>query len=270
MLIHRSRQYVFTLTTNLVKKKVFRIWFGKDGSIYIASPYFLEEDGILSRVIIDAGEDKYPRDISLGKSGKVTTHLVKYSHHASGEALFSQDRKIKSEIRKPSVPLNSLEGHFFTIQIQNIDNFADATPKDKDKLSKKRTVYNVNIYDIDKLMSLKIVGRRYHISNLKKTSFNNNQPIIKLIMPLNNGFAKGFALFPPEEYLFSEYFIFVSFELISRLSKDYESVFSFIGGFDDKEIINDYTKNTSFLAMSYPINNIDRLLNEIGSVDYYD
>ena len=45
--------------------------------------------------------------------GKTTTQKVKYTHHPDGEANFSEDGKIYTEIRSSACPFVDMEGHFF-------------------------------------------------------------------------------------------------------------------------------------------------------------
>ncbi|MGH7429655.1 MAG: hypothetical protein ACREJ4_15050 [Candidatus Methylomirabilaceae bacterium] len=66
----------------------------------------------MSRIEIPPGS-KPPYTMNLAEHGRTTSHLVKFSHHASGEALFSQDGKVRTGIRRPSFPLADQIGQLF-------------------------------------------------------------------------------------------------------------------------------------------------------------
>jgi hypothetical protein len=59
----------------------------------------------------------------------------------------------------------------------------------------------------------------------------------------------------------------VSCEGIPRLDRDQDSALTFIGGFDREETANDLTRTTSFLALSYPIRDVQALKGKLGSID---
>ena len=117
--VFKSKRFVVSVKLRERRYKILQIMFSKrDGSIYINFPYYSDTRGLISLVT-------YPGDIStthlrLEPGGRVTSHLVKYSHHQDGRAHFSQDGKIKTEVKKMSVPLTEINGHFFTVQIQGL------------------------------------------------------------------------------------------------------------------------------------------------------
>ncbi|HAU1639569.1 TPA: hypothetical protein JBJ29_14690 [Legionella pneumophila] len=106
MKAYESNSYTITVKSGSEHKKIFKLIFDKrDGSILIPFPYLDITEGILAKVRLNANMT-YPTKIDLAETGKVTSHIVKYNHHPDGEAHFSQDGKIKTEIRKKSVILN--------------------------------------------------------------------------------------------------------------------------------------------------------------------
>lgn len=86
--------------------QICHITFAKrDGSIFVSFPYLPETAGLLSIA-------KFPEDqtgsvtLSFGDDARSTSHLAKYSHHPDGLVLFSQDGKIRSEVRRRSFRLD--------------------------------------------------------------------------------------------------------------------------------------------------------------------
>jgi hypothetical protein len=135
-----AEKYVVTVEAGENAYKIFQIIFSRgDGSLHVNFPYFIHHDGLVCEATMP-GKVSFPYDLSLLPGGKTTKHQVKYSHHVSGEALFSQDGKIITKIRKKSVPLRSQSGHLFTVMVWGIVSF-DMASKTKDQVSNdKRTV----------------------------------------------------------------------------------------------------------------------------------
>jgi hypothetical protein len=106
-------------------RKIFSVSFSKaDGSLFVSLPYFETSKGLLSVATIPVGQTGGPIDLRL--QWKCSSHNVKYTHHIDGEAHFSQDGKILTQIRRQSVPLRSNKGHIFTILVQGLEHFKAA------------------------------------------------------------------------------------------------------------------------------------------------
>ena len=89
----RSGHVVCVVTAGDLRVKAFQIVFGGDGSLFITFPYSRHRTGILSASAIPATGTRQSQ-VNLEQGGKVTSHLVKYSHHTDGRAHFSQTGKI--------------------------------------------------------------------------------------------------------------------------------------------------------------------------------
>ena len=85
----RSGRVVCVVTAGDLRVKAFQIVFGGDGSLFITFPYFRHRTGILS-VSTTLPRAQRRSQVNLEQGGKVTSHLVKYSHHPDGRAHFSQ------------------------------------------------------------------------------------------------------------------------------------------------------------------------------------
>jgi len=119
----RSKIVVAAVASGNDRRNLIQIHFLKsDGSLFITFPYFTHSNGLLSVVTIPEGQ--HSGEVYLDKEGRCASHRVKYSHHVSGEALFSLTGQISSEIRRKSVPLRNAAGHLFTVIAQGITEFA--------------------------------------------------------------------------------------------------------------------------------------------------
>lgn len=138
------------INTGGIFRKIAKIKFGPRGDIYVFFSKFIPSQGVMSILSLGAGTNEGKADFAKPGHGKVTSHIVKYSHHPDGNAHFSQDGKIRTEIRKKSFPLGDLISHFFTLQFQCFNNFPE--------FKKNPQVPHFNI-DYNGNKCLKILGR---------------------------------------------------------------------------------------------------------------
>ena len=259
-----TERYIVSLQAGSETFKIFQILFNKkDGSLHLSFPYFIHKEGILSELFYPANTS--PADLSFLPAGKVTTHRVKYSHHVSGEALFSQDGKIYSKIRKQSVPLRSQIGHIFTIHVSGIQSFEKAFQTKDQSQTNNRTVLTFEFPEIP--YAVKFVGMWYSTRLLRKNSrgIKDDKPKATLLSP-NGTRREGLLLIDP--YLDDgEGFALVLYCDVSSKTVAKESL-TFIGAFDAPEILYDHSKETRVLALIYPAVDAENLAKRIGSIDY--
>ena len=139
--MYRSQRYVVVIEAEGTYFKLIQFMFSKkDGSLFVSFPYFENSEGIAAEIPLP--ESDAPTTVNLENWGKVTSHLVKYSHHPDGRVHFSQDGKVRTEIVKQSIPIDRLNGHTFTVLIQGLDGF-EQTTEDPSKLVTKNRQYLV-------------------------------------------------------------------------------------------------------------------------------
>lgn len=268
----RSERYTVAIGVGHIRFKILQIIFGKrDGSLFVNFPYFKHAEGLVSVVTFPAGT-KHTMELSLKPGGKVTSHRVKYSHHPDGTAHFSQTGHVFSVVRKQSIPLAKAEGHIFTVQFQNPEGFELADEeKDRGVHTPKRTVLTFNLGSSTP-EAVKIVGRWYSLAGLKNrihsakptTTFG---PRAVCETPQRKRYL-AFLLSSPQSFPLEGFVLILTCEKIRRLDKERQSALIFVGGFDTSNIINDLSKDTSFLALLYPASDYDDLVRRIGSIDF--
>lgn len=268
--VHTER-CVISVETNEKQYKLFQIVFAKDGSLFVNFPYFKHKEGLVTLATIPANIS-YPTNVELNPGGKATTHLVKYTHHPDGEAHFSQDGRVFTHIRKKAVPLTEFAEHIFTIKLQDLSEFESKDPKIINKKPAiKRTDVNIRIHNTNP-EALKIVGRWYSKNDisgrLRLGDLSNNQKLFICISEDGKTKTQGILLRSPFPINSKEYFLMLTIESIPKFDKNRDSSLTFIGGFDSPNIINDLAKETTFLAFTYPITDIDNLTKELGSIDF--
>jgi len=165
----RSELFTVSVKNQNETHKIFQILFhngsnSKNTHILVNFPYFAESKGLLSKATFPANKTSVP-SLSLLRGGKVTSHLIKYSHPYDGKAHFSGDGKILSKIRNQSKSLNQSHGHLFTIQVQGLNGFKLRKEK---ILTTKRTDLDFQFTD-EVNGALKFVGWWFKATELKGT-----------------------------------------------------------------------------------------------------
>jgi hypothetical protein len=133
----RSERFVIAVQA-ATRHKVFQVFFGPDGSLYVTFPYFKRRAGILAAATIP-GNGHTTSQVNLQVGGKITSHLVKYSRHPDGRAHFSQHGKIRTEIKRQAIALNTQWGHIFSVIVHGLQAFNAADEIKDVGISLKRT-----------------------------------------------------------------------------------------------------------------------------------
>ena len=263
----RTDRCVFTVEVNSKRYKILQIMFGKDGSLFVNFPYFKHKEGLTSLVRVPANIT-YPTDVELNPGGKATTHLVKYSHHPDGRAHFSQDGRVRSTVRKQSVPLTEVDEHIFTIKLQGLDGFETVKPNENTRESTKRKTVNLKLQNIQP-HALKIVGWWSSRDNLVgKIQIGASSPIYECMSRDGKHRSVGVLLANPYKIDNREFFLMLNFVPIPKFDNQRSTSLNFLGGFDSPAIIDDFTEETSFLSFTYPVTQIDELAKRIGTIDF--
>jgi len=197
--------------------------------------------------------------VNLEHGGKVTSHLVKYSHHVDGRAHFSQDGKIFTLIRRQSIALDQQHGHIFSILIQGL------AALDRAKNEKQSTKRARIEFTMEPPAAVKFVGRWFDVNTMR---FSNPTPTIgPVVVGLDPDGNQTNQIFTASPYGSARHVLAICCTPIGPLGPEPE-IFTFYGGFSSREIMTDPSKEAGFLAFLYPINEAEKLRERIGSVDF--
>ena len=259
----QAELFILIAEFNGIRNKLLQIIFHKDGSIFVSFPYFDQTEGILSIGTISEISPK--TTFSLETAGKVTTNRVKFSHHSDGNVHFSQTGKIRTAIKKKSLPLNEYEGHLFTFHAQGLDHFEINSKAENIAPSLKRTELAFK-FEPSPPKAIKIVGRwsemRLLVNRSKGSSFG---PTVATETP--DGKRRSmFLIGPPETSPLRDYVLGLTCEEIPTIDKEHEPIMLFIGGFGKPKNPMLYQKDT-FLCAMYPILDYANIVKRIESVD---
>jgi hypothetical protein len=256
-----AQQIVVTVNADQHRHKILQILFGKDGSLYVSFPYFAHTDGILAEVTV-TGLPGSTSNIDLAQTGKVASHLVKYSHHPNGEAHFSQDGKVMTMIRRQSVPLYEQRGHIFTVLIQGLRAFDAVGAGKENKISAKRTTLTFEITDRFP-KAIRVIGRWYWIEDLEFDPRPSTVGPIVYTIASDGTTHNAFIVANPKD---SKHVLLLTCIPQDAFSSKHNAMM-FIGGFDTPSKVHS-KKATKFLACLYPADDFEELKKKLGTIDY--
>lgn len=264
--VYASDRYVIAASVNGISYKLFQITFAKsDSSLFIIFPYLKGCGGRLGVVTIPKGSN-YFKIFNVGKDFPVTSHLVKYSHHPSGQAHFSLSGKVLTDVRKKSVPLSLANGHIFTAIFQGLSHFEIV--KENEKATEKRGI--VPFHFIGKnIQSIKFVCHFYSEKELRiRVKHFDETPWTKVMLP-NGKFSVGIPLSTPFYFEGERRYLFLGAEYLGYpFATNIDRSITFMGGFDPENVVFDYTHDSSFLMMFiHDLDNINKLAKMFGTID---
>jgi hypothetical protein len=248
----------------VIRYKAFQIFFGRDGSLFVTFPYFRHRTGILAAATIP-GNGQTTSQVNLQTGGKVVSHLVKYSHHPDGRAHFSQDGKVRTEIKRQSVALSTQNGHIFSLLIQGLQAFDKANDTKDVGSSPKRTALTFSIPQGAETRAIKCVGRWLDVSRI---SASGPSPVVgpTLLTQDSEGKQRAGVLIASPYDAEPRHVLCITCEPVPSLGPDPE-IMCFYGGFATREIMDDTTQDAGFLGFIYPVPDADQLKKHIGTID---
>lgn len=259
----QAEQFVLIAEFNDARRKLLQILFSKDGSLYITFPYFDQTEGILS--VGTLSEISLKTTFSLESTGKVTTNRVKFSHHRTGDAQFSQTGKIRTVIKKKSLPLSEYQGHIFTFHAQGLNHFEADDKAVNTAPSLKRTELAFK-FETAPPRALKIVGRWNEMRDfLRRSTGSSFGPIVTAESPDRKRYPM-FLIGPPESSPLHDYVLGLTCEEIPTMDEERDAFMLFIGGFGKPKNLPLYQKDT-FLCAMYPVVDYADMAKRIESVD---
>lgn len=254
----RAERIVCTVRAGQLRVKAFQIVFHKDGSFFTSFPYFRHRTGLLSMSSISANGSRESQ-VNLEHGGKVTSHLVKYSHHVDGRAHFSQDGKVFTAIKRQSIALDKQHGHIFSLLIQGLSALEPA--RDDLQSTKRATIE----FAMEPPKAIKFVGRWLDVNAMR---FSSPTPTIGPIVPgLDPDGNRSDQIFTASPFANAHHVLAISCIPIPSLGADPE-MFMFYGGFSATDVMTDPTKEAGFLAFLYPVVEAEILRERLGSVDF--
>lgn len=235
-----SERFVVLFGTPGNYRRLFSVQYERTSEglgFYVHLPYFAHSEGVLGRVEIPAGNG--PITIDFGGTSTTTSKKLKYTHHADGEAHFSQDGQVFTTVRAQTPPLNAYEGHLFTVNFWGVEGFQMAKPKDLKPPDAKVAPVEFTPQDPHlppREQMGRIIATRYTVpvTGMEVSSaVATKGPIQKPVEFLRWDGERdhGIPIFPPEMQI-NDFHISLRYEPMERTPQDRNSALSLIGGFN--------------------------------------
>jgi len=260
-----AKKALVTVETPLARHKVCHITFGATG-IFVQCPYFSHQDGIVSRVEL-ANQDGPPYRFRLDEHGRITSHLVKLSHHSNGFAHFSQHGRVTGAIRRQSFPLTSIGLMFqlFAYFPRALDLF-DQHERDDNRAILQFRSLNRHMFGI------KIEGewrRKNDMASGIRPIGATVGPTARLLHRRTGARLQAMFLAPPTDSKLSSHVLVVSCAHAEVPAGVRNPLIIVIGGWDPHEIQwgGQEVRQTGCLACLYPVGSPEALRAKLSSID---
>lgn len=247
--IYSAERYVVAAKTNHGRRKLFQIVCSrKDGSFYVTFPYFREGGGVLGEVQVPATLT-YPASLAVGRSFSASSHYVKYSHHPDGRAHFSLDGRVRTTVKRQSVPLWLASGHLFTFMVQGLGRFDPIESKDRGTGKRGVVEFDLSGQPAD---ALKFVAHVYSQTELaRRCVHEDDTPWTACITP-DGRKLMGLPLATTYQHEGEPRYLMLTGERVPQISGDTEVFLTFLGGFDPPEVAFDHSRDMALLMFVYP------------------
>lgn len=263
--VYCADRYVIAAGVNGKNYKIFQIAFSpSDASLYVTFPYLEGCFGRLGVLKLPAGKGVFEK-LTVGEGFPVTSHMVKYSHHPSGQAHFSLTGKVETSIKKQSVPLHAASGHIFTATFQGIHFFKELEGN-KSATSKRGIV--IFEFDETEIPSIKFVCHIYSEQELgKRVSHKLKSPWTLVHLP-NGEKCIGIPLATPVHSDGQRRFLFLAAQVTEPSLAGEDKGISFMGGFDQESTVFNHSSETELLMMFvHDSKDFEELSLKFGTID---
>jgi hypothetical protein len=261
-----AEKAVVVVVTSLAIHQICQIMFRKtDGSIFVQTPYFRKRSGIVAHFNEPEGISG-SRTYHYQDSGKVTSHLVKLSHHPDGRVHFSQDGKVRTEIIRQSFPLAESIGPVFELHAFFLGGFQTITWAEKNRAYLPFVITNGLPFGVT------VTGQWRRKEDLLNNSFPAGGSIgpISEIVSRKTG-MKGVAYFlaQPSGFPLRDHVLMIECAPAALPSGVDRETVILMGGWDPTEIKDGEAprKQTGFLSAMYPVESPEELSSRIGTID---
>lgn len=247
----RCREADLVATIAGDRRRILKIGFRRDGSILVMFPGLSNQMGIVAHAVFDAPRIGIQR-CKLAESGRTTSHLVKYTHHSDGHAHFSQDGKVRTEVRKQAEDLVQQEGHLFSVHVAGVHSYKTIDAKGN------RTT--VALTDADDLRAFTLICTRH---KFEEEQASDPQGFIQR----DGTHLRGYFLRAPRDFRLSDHALFLRVDHVQAFRDPDQTALFFIGGFDSRRVTASTESPTSVLVAMYPCTNTEHLVGHVPSID---
>lgn len=246
---------------------VCQVIFHKDGSIFLQCPYFRESDGIASLVRLGA-DGATRRTVEFLEEGKVTSHLVKYAHHPNGRVHFSQDGKVRTEIRRDArFSLDGPIGRILEIDANRpAEGFKALTTKRK---GRPHLLFNYS-KEPEAIRLTFQWRRKKDVASWSRPHGAPLGPKAELVHTVSGAKSAAFFLGQPVGLPFQNHLLVITCDSHRGFTGTDKPMLILRGGADSDEVKvpGGAPEPSEFLAAMYPISDRTELEAAVGTIDF--
>lgn len=255
----RSKQIVITAEAGGERAKILSIFWERQLGYYVYLGYFRHQDAVLGRYLNDAPFGQ-PTKFDLRKGGVASNDVLKFSHHASGQAHFSLNRRDPLlETRTPPLAVNqsgapSRSGGFvFSAMFKDLTAFEPnlpVGPGETPPLLKTRRSLNFR-HPGDPATPMKLVGWWYPIRALEIVDYASGapwEPKPIQFRPDGRRLVTGFLLAPPLDWPWTDHGLVITDDSSNAPDSPLGAYLVFQGGFRRERDGEGNDAGDSFLA----------------------
>lgn len=260
-----ARKLTLCVGTPLAVHKLAQVTFGKKG-IFVQCPHFRATSGIASRVELGP-EVGPPYHLKLDEHGKVTSHLVKLSHHVDGAVHFSQAGRVRTEIRRRSFRLDRSIGTVFHLSAFWLSDFE---VRKSGKLDSDRAYIQFRSMGSHGF-AVQFEGewrrKKAMVANFDPPG-GHAGPETRLIHRRTGREVQAFFVGTPLGAPFQDHVLVLSCMEIPIPDTVKKPLFVLLGGWDPHEVpAGGDVRQTGCLVALYPVESTEELRERLGSID---
>lgn len=252
-----SERYIIGASYRSTGYKLMDIVRFPDGALEIEFPYldFLEK---LVSLCSKPAKQPQKTDVSLIPGGKLVSGPVVYRHAMSGRMGFFQPNLEAPVVEKMGPPLLETAGHVFSAHFQGVYGFESLPPEEMGKAPQSdRTVLNFN-FETGIPPAIKVVGKsisRHDILQQAESAIPRPEqigPVVGAVTPEGKA-SHGFLLGTQSGNPSHEWLLLVEIQDFSHATQSKKPAVQLISGLDSGGSVGDRSQGTSFLALSFPV-----------------
>lgn len=234
----------------------------KAGSIFVQFPYFSDSKGILSDAVFEPGDKQGTGQIRLRERGRATSHHVKYHHPPDGRVHFSQDGRIRTEVRRQSFPLTE-SGLLWELHAFLLEGFEVMSAS---RVRKDRA-YIPSIFRPSLPRAITLSGEWQTRSEvLSRLEGPTRGPFCTVRRGHDGALLKVFLLGPPRGSPLDGHLLLLNMGKINDAPADRPTMI-FLGGWDSPDRAS-VAPGSGCLSFMYPSGDHEELVKQVGTVDF--
>lgn len=242
-----------------VDHKLFQVLFkDKEGGVAINFPYFKHDAGVGAVATLPAGHD-VAVELLGGTDGRLTSHLVKYTHRVDGRAHLSQEGKTRAGLAKQAVPLDAVNGHLFTVYLNGLAGFRRSDDKLGALTSTKRGGIIFGFGEQDPGW-IQITGHRHgrHQALDRYRQYAVQGQVGPLVQSAEDDVQRA-LLAPWNNAQGGDTVLVLEARPLPAFPVETQPMLLFVGAFDAAAAVRDPEQATTMLAFQYPATDVEAL-----------